>query len=142
MLHPAMRWVLQRSGDVILDIGYGVYGAQVLNLLEGAHTDPDLRVYAVINLGRSMTSNKEEVVEYIENLGRVDGIINNSHLGEETSKEFIEEAVKVLAEVSKELNIPIIATAVSEEMASQFSKIDQDGNPVWVLHRYMPDTFW
>lgn len=142
LLHPAMRWVLRRPGDIILDIGYGVHGAQVLNLLMDADTDPDLKVYAVVSLGRSMTSNKEEVIEYLQNLGRVDGIINNSHLGEETSVEFIEKGTEILQEVAQELHIPFIATAVSEKIASKMGKTDQLGNPVWVLHRYMPDTLW
>lgn len=141
-MKPAMRWVLRRSGDIILDIGYGVYGARVLNLIEGAKNDPDLKVYAVINLGRSMTSNREDIREYLRELGRVDGIINNSHLGKETTPEFIQQGALLIKEVADELGIPLIATAVDEKMVSEIGEKDVLGNPVWALHRYMPDTFW
>jgi len=43
------RWALKRPGDIILDIGYGVGGSRTLNLLEGADSDPNLRMVAVIN---------------------------------------------------------------------------------------------
>jgi len=46
-LHPACRWALKRPGNVILDIGYGTHGANILNLLEGADCEPDLRVILV-----------------------------------------------------------------------------------------------
>lgn len=140
LLHPSMRWALQKSGDIILDIGYGVYGAKVLNLLEGAASDPDLRIYAVINLGRSMTSTKEEVLEYLRTLGRVDGLINNSHLGEQTSKNFLEQASEIMEEVSEIVAIPIIATTVTEEMAAYLSK--SYTHPIWPLQRYMHNSFW
>lgn len=141
-MKPAMRWVLRRPGDVILDIGYGVHGARILNLIEGAKNDPDLRVYAVVNLGRSMTSNQEEVREYLRELGKIDGVINNSHLGEETTPEFIQEGARIIKAVTAELGVPMIATAVEESLASKIGEKDIVGSPVWALHRYMPDTFW
>ncbi len=55
MLNPAARWALWREGDIILDIGYGVFGAKTLNLVEGALESTELRVIAVINYTRPMT---------------------------------------------------------------------------------------
>ena len=31
VMHPAMRWALIRPGNVIMDVGYGVHGADVFN---------------------------------------------------------------------------------------------------------------
>lgn len=142
LLHPSMRWVLHRSGDIILDIGYGVHGAKVLNLLEGAHGHPDLKIYAVINLGRSMTSTKEEVIDYLKDLGQVDGLVNNSHLGEETTEEFILNSIRIMEEVSKLMDIPLIAISMTEEMAAKMDFLKQSNIPLWVLKRYMPESFW
>lgn len=55
ILKPEVRFCLRHPGDVILDIGYGSFGAQVLNLVEGAEEEQDLNVYAVINIARPMT---------------------------------------------------------------------------------------
>ncbi|WP_066634216.1 hypothetical protein [Desulfolucanica intricata] len=136
------RWALRRTGDVILDIGYGVEGAKTLNLIEGAGQDPDLQVLAVINIARPMTSSLEDIIEYVKSLGRVDGLINNSHLGEETDVEIIQEGAKVITEVGRLLNIPVVATTVVSELSDAIGKYDIAGNPVRLLTRFMPRTLW
>mgnify|MGYP000850963851 CR=1 FL=1 len=56
-----------------------------MNLLEGVKENPHLKLYAVLNVSRPMTSNVDDIVEYVVSLGRVDGLINNTHLGEDTT---------------------------------------------------------
>ena len=41
LMHPSTRFCLQPPGDVIMDIGYGVSGVKILNLVENAWQDPD-----------------------------------------------------------------------------------------------------
>ena len=79
-IKPAARWVLRRKGAIILDIGYGVYGARTLNLVEEGDKDPDLQILAVVNTARPMTAKRDDIVEYIRSLGRVDGLVSNTHL--------------------------------------------------------------
>lgn len=142
-IKPEMRWVLRRPGNIILDIGYGVEGVKVLNLVEGAIGNPDLKIYVVINVGRPMTATVQEIVEYIRGLGPISGIINNSHLGDETSAEFVQEGARIVSEASKVLNLPLIATYAERRLAENFPG-DKDimGNRVKLLDRYMMDTFW
>ena len=64
---------------MILDIGYGSFGAQVLNLVEGAEEEQDLNVYAVISY-RQTNDRLPDIVDHVRSLARVDGLINNSHL--------------------------------------------------------------
>lgn len=142
LIKQEMLWALRNSGDIILDIGYGVHGAKIFNLIEGADTDPDLKIYAVVNITRPITGSKEDIIEYIRELGRVDGIINNTHLGDETTKDLIEEGSAVVTEAAKELGLPVIYSAVVEHLRSQFGDTDSLGNPIKTLHRYMPDAFW
>lgn len=142
-IKPEMRWVLRRPGNIILDIGYGVEGVKVLNLIEGATDNPDLKIYVVINIGRPMTAKVQDITEYIRELGPISGIINNSHLGDETSAEFVQEGAKVVTEASKVLNLPLIATYVERRLAENFpGNKDIMGNPVKLIDRYMMDTFW
>lgn len=142
ILRPEMKWALKRDGDIILDIGYGVGGAQTLNLIEGAGECRELKVYAVLNVARPMTSTVEDIIEYLQGLGIVHGLINNSHLGNDTDIDIIEEGARMVTEVSRRLGIPVVATAIEEKFASEMGSRDSQGNPLWLLKRYMPDSFW
>lgn len=142
-IKPEMRWVLRRPGNIILDIGYGVEGVKVLNLVEGARDNPDLKIFVVINVGRPMTGTVQDIVDYIRELGPISGIVNNSHLGDETTAEFVQEGARVVTEASKVLNLPVIATYAELRLAENFpGEKDIMGNPVKLLERYMTDTFW
>lgn len=142
IIKPEMRWVLKRSGDIILDIGYGIEGAKTLNIIEDAVDNPDLKIYLVINVARPMTMTQEDIIQHIASMGSVDGIINNSHLGDETDIEFIQEGAKVVSTAARKLSIPVVATSAEEKFAGQIGPVDCMGNPVRALKRYMTDTFW
>lgn len=142
-IQPAMRWVLRRPGNIVLDIGYGVEGAKVLNLIEGAVGNENLKIFVVINIGRPMTGSINDIIDYVEGLGPVHGIINNSHLGDDTTADFIEEGARVITEASKVLKIPVIATYAERKFSGAFPDCkDSMGNSVRFLDRYMVDTFW
>lgn len=142
LINQEMIWALRNQGDIILDIGYGVHGAKIFNLIEGASTDPDLKIYAVVNITRPLTASKEDIVDYIKELGLVHGIINNTHLGDETAPEIIEEGAEVITKAARELEIPVIYTAVPSELADKFDSTDKLGNPVKIIQRFMPAAFW
>lgn len=142
LLNQDMIWALRNEGSIILDVGYGVHGAKIFNLIEGADSDPDLKVFAVVSTARPMTATKEDIVQYVLELGRVDGLINNTHLGDETTPAIIEEGAKVITMAAKELGLPVVYTAVSQELASSFPGIDKMGNPIKVIKRFMPHAFW
>ncbi len=142
-IKPEMRWVLKRPGDIILDIGYGVEGAKVLNLVEGATEEKDLRIFVVLNIGRPMTATVGDIVEYVKGLGPVHGLINNSHLGDDTTVEFVQEGAQIVSESAALLNLPVIATCIDRKFAADIDgKTDAMGNPVRFLDRYMINTFW
>lgn len=142
IIKPECRWALYREGDVVLDIGYGVEGAKTLNLLEGVDETPEMQIFAVINARRPMTSTVEEIIDYIKELGPIDGIINNTHLGDETTPDTVQEGARMVTEVSKILGIPVVATTADQEVAKKIGQQDEMGNPVRPLTRFMPRTFW
>lgn len=141
-LKPEARWALRRQGDIILDIGYGVEGARTLKLVEGAEADPHLRVFAVINTARPMTAGVEDIVEHVRGLGRVDGLINNTHLAEETIVEQVQAGARTVAAAAGILGLPVVATAAEEKVAQEIGPADCLGNPVRPLTRFMPRAFW
>lgn len=142
IIKPASKWVLLREGDVILDIGYGVEGSKTLNLLEGADKEPNLKIFMVVNISRPMTSNVQEIVEYARELAPLHGLINNTHLGDETTVEVVQRGAQVVTEAAKELGLPVIATTAVRAIAERIGKKDCMGNVVRPLDRYMPHTLW
>ena len=50
-----------------------------------------------------MTHSIDDIVEHVTSLGKVDGLINNTHLGEETTLEIIHEGAKIVTEAAKDL---------------------------------------
>ncbi len=142
LINQEMIWALRSPGDIILDVGYGVHGAKIFNLIEGAHADPDLRIFVVVNIARPITGSKEDIVEYVSSLGQVHGIINNTHLGDETTPDLIEKGALVVTEAANELGVPVIYSAVVEDLADEFGDRDEMGNPVKIIKRFMPAAFW
>ena len=143
LMKPEMRWVLKRPGDIVLDIGYGVEGYKILNLIEGALEDKDLNMFAVINIGRPMTANVEDIVDYVKTLGPIQGLINNAHLGHDTTVEFVQEGARITTEAAGILGLPVIATYIERRFANEVGKkTDCMGNPVRFLDRYMVEALW
>lgn len=142
LVKPAARWALRREGDIILDIGYGVDGARTLNLLEGALRDPDLKIFAVINVSRPMTSSVKDIVAEVSAMGRVDGLINNTHLAGETTVELVQEGARKVSEAAAILGLPVVATLAGASLAEKIGPKDCMGNPVRPLERFMQKAFW
>ncbi|MBZ4687596.1 MAG: hypothetical protein JG764_1229 [Clostridiales bacterium] len=142
VLKPEMRWVLKKEGNIILDIGYGVEGAKVLNLLEGFQDNPHLKIYVVVNIARPATATVRDIVDYVQKLGNVDGLINNTHVGDDTDVKTIQEGARVVTAAAKELNLPVIHTTAEKRLQGELGVSDICGNPVRYIDRYMPQTFW
>ena len=142
ILKPEMRWVLKKAGNIILDIGYGVEGAKILNLLEGAKDHPLLKVYVVVNTARPATASIFDIVEYVGNLGNVHGLISNTHLGDETEVDVIQEGARIVTEAAKQLNLPVIQTTVEKRLENDLGAVDICGNCVQYIERYIPQTYW
>jgi len=142
VIKGSMRWALKRKGNIILDVGYGVHGARIFNLIEGAWDNPYLKIIAVINMSRPFTSTVQNIVDYVATLGRVDALLNNTHLDEETTIEVVQQGAIGVVEAGKALGLPVVATSAIRRIAEQMGTTDCMGNPVRILERIMPRTFW
>lgn len=141
LLKPEMRWAIWREGSVIFDVGYGIEGAKKIRLVESAK-ESGLQIYVVINIARPMTGDVETIVEYVNTLGPVNGLINNSHLGDDTDVEIIQEGAGVVGDAAKILGLPIIWTTADIRLAPELGTKDVMGNPVFYLKRHMNRSFW
>lgn len=142
LLKPEMRWALKREGDVILDVGYGVGGARKLKLVEENPTGGELKIYVVTNIARPITGNVQDIVEYVKTLGIVNGLINNSHLGDDTDVDIVQEGARTVTEAARVLGLPVIWTTVDIKLQEQIGEKDVMGNPVFYLKRHMNRSFW
>ena len=142
VIQAAVRWVLRRPGDIVMDVGYGVHGARIFNLIEGAMENPHLKIIAVINVSRPFTATVDDIVDYVQSLGRVDALLNNTHLGEETTADVVERGAREVTRAAKILKLPVIASSAERELAEKIGKYDCMGNPIWPLDRFMPRSFW
>jgi hypothetical protein len=141
LMRPDLRWALRREGHVIFDVGYGVEGSRRLNLIEGAK-EADLQVYAVVNIGRPTTAKEEDIVDFVKSLGPIHGLINNSHLGDETDVDFIQKGAIVIAEAAAALGLPFLFTTADQKFKKELGSRDSTGNPVFYLKRYMNRAYW
>jgi len=142
LIKPEMRWVLKRPGHIILDIGYGVEGAKKLRLIEDAQPGGEVKVYVVTNIARPITGDVASIIEYVQTLGHVDGLINNSHLGDDTDIEIIQEGARVVSQAAQELGLPVVWTTADIKFRDRLGEKDVMGNPVMYLKRHMNRTFW
>lgn len=142
VIKGAVRWVLRRPGDIIMDVGYGVHGAQIFNLVEGATENPFLKIIAVINASRPFTATADDIVDYVSSLGRVDALLNNTHLDEETEPATVERGAREVMEAAARLKLPVIASSTARKVAERMGATDSFGNPIWPLDRFMPRSFW
>ncbi|MEL7568573.1 MAG: hypothetical protein AAGU27_27400 [Dehalobacterium sp.] len=142
VMHPAMKWVLRRPGDIILDVGYGIKGSNVLNLVEGAREDPNLVIIAVLNVCRPMTSTVTDIVDYIKDLGRIDALLNNTHLGDETTIDIIMKGERIVKEAGEILGLPVAATSVEVGFRGKIEEKLSPEIPIRYTTRFMPDSFW
>lgn len=142
VIKGAVRWVLRRPGDIIMDVGYGVHGAQIFNLVEGALENPNLKIIAVINASRPFTATADDIGDYVGSLGRVDALLNNTHLDEETVPETVERGAREVMAAAARLHLPVVASSAVRNVAEQMGTTDSFGNPVWPLDRFMPRSFW
>ncbi|MBE0467507.1 MAG: hypothetical protein IBX71_09850 [Candidatus Desulforudis sp.] len=142
ILKADAKWALMRPGHIVFDVGYGVGGSRTLTLVERVDREPAFQILAVINASRPTTMTVEGIIEYVGQLGPVNGLINNTHLGEETTVDVVQDGARMVFEAGEKLGIPVVATTAVAEVATAIGAHDATGNPVRPLKRFMPRSFW
>ena len=86
---------LSNEGNIIIDVGYGAGGLDILDIINNVGEEKDLRIYLVVNTAKFETSTVDNIIEYVtfsEGLEKrpwkkFTGVISNTHFGDETTKE-------------------------------------------------------
>lgn len=138
---------LANEGNIIIDVGYGAGGLDILDIINNIGAENDLRIYLVVNTAKFETSTVENIVEYVtfsEGLEKrpwkkFSGVISNTHFGDETTKEDVINGYNKLKKACEIINLPIIAIGADEklDLGTKY-----DGVDVWYYKRMMPRAFW
>ncbi len=140
----------KNNDDIIIDVGYGVTGLDTLDILNDIDKEQNIKIYLVVNTAKFETKDTESILEYIKfNSGenkkpwkKITGLISNTHLGDETTKEDIIRGYNILKEVSEKISVPIIAISVDKALEKEFNTCVYDNIPVKFLDRHMPKALW
>lgn len=148
-VNPQQINCLSTEGDIIIDVGYGASGLDILDIINNIGDEKDLNIYIVINTSKFETYSVENIVEYItfsEGLEKrpwkkFHGIISNTHFGSDTTKDDIINGYNMIKEASQKVGIPIIAIGVPNYLKNEFENT-YDSTPVWIYERMMPNALW
>lgn len=111
--------LIARRESVIIDLAGSEAGLKVLARVYEFISEYEL--LCVLNLYRPDTCTKELMVDFINRVNLISnlpvtGIVNNSHMLHETTKEHILESQKVILEVCREVNIPLRYTQIKRSV--------------------------
>ena len=146
----AQQNCLAIGGDMVIDVGYGAGGLDILEVINNIDKEENLNIYIVINASKPETSTVDNIVEYINwskgisnySWKKFSGIVSNTHFGDDTTKEDAIRGYEITKKAARELDLPIIALPVAEKIYSEFGADKYDGIPIWPLKRFMPRAFW
>lgn len=138
------------SQDIVIDVGYGASGLDILEIINGIDKEENLNIYIVINASKPETSNTDDIVEYIKwsqgsgnySWKKFSGIISNTHFAEQTEKDDVIKGFEKTQKAAEILKLPIKAISVSQEIFEQFESDNYKGIPLWKLERFMPKALW
>lgn len=141
---------LLNQGNIVIDVGYGVGGLDILEVLNNIEKEENLKIYMVINTSKPETHTVEEIVEYVrwsEGLihrkwKKFSGIISNSHFGDQTTKEDVIHGYEITKKAAEQLNLPVRAVTAAENIYPELKDSIFNGTPVWSLKRFMPKALW
>ena len=120
---PAQVNFLSNDGDIIVDVGYGAGGLDILDIVNNIDKETNLQAYLVVNTAKFETSTVGNIIEYVDFAGGSErkydfsGMISNTHFGDETTKEDVINGYNKLKTASQKVNIPIGAIGIDEKLA-------------------------
>ncbi len=114
----------------VLDIGGDDRGAYVLGRIAPKITEErNFDCFAVVNMFRPLSKDAESsvtILNEIEYAGGINftGVINNSNLGESTTKDDILSSFNYSKEIALKKHIPVAFTTVNKKLKKEFSELE------------------
>ncbi|MGE5550980.1 MAG: ATP-binding protein [Bacteroidota bacterium] len=140
-LSPSILGALQTPGlCLVFDVGGDPVGARVLGRFHALLAERTPEVWMVVNTYRPETGSPEAIVAAARRIavaGRqaLTGLVANPNLGPETDLASIRRGCRAVREAAGRLGLPVVYTAVREDLAEEASRGDL--GPILPLRRYM-----
>ena len=138
----AYRLVEDTSTYGVIDIGGDDQGAYAL----GRYTpfikeENDYRMVFVVNCYRPLTSNAKDALEVMREIEaacrlKFTDIVNNSNLGNETTKETVLASEKFIKELQELSGLNVFMTTVKEDLADELKEELDDVLPLKLQNKY------
>lgn len=131
------------SGTVFIDAGGDDAGVTALGGLHNQLEESGYDMLYVINQNRVLSQTPEDCIELLKEIEaaarlKATGVINNTHLGEETDLETLLEGLPFANKTADLLNLPLLystapdfALAEDERLPTTFKQIKRYVKPVW-----------
>lgn len=121
VIEDALR---QDCARVIVDAGGDDVGATALGRFAPRIAAEDHEVLCAVNRYRNLTQTPEEAVSLLAEIQAkaglaATGIVNNSHLKQDTTADTVAGSVAFASEVSAKTGLPIVCTAVPKEIVGR-----------------------
>ncbi|MBM7559139.1 cobalamin biosynthesis protein CobQ [Marinitoga litoralis] len=142
IIPPAVGgFIVNPEYQTIIDAGGNEDGSTVVGSLKNFLDQTKTATYFVVNTKRPFMNTVDDIIYYIERLGakarrKVDFLISNSNLQNETTEEIILKGEELLIKVSEKTGIPIAFTVVPE-----FLKDVKTQYPKFILNRYLDKVY-
>lgn len=125
-LSSSIYSAFESEGAVVLDVGGDDVGATALGRFAGEIARIDYDLLYVVNQYRYLTSTPRQaalLLAEIEAASRLKatGVVNNSHLRDETKVDTVLASLVYARETAALLNLPLVFTTVPESLAGEFS---------------------
>lgn len=143
-LPAAVYSAFETSGAVILDVGGDDVGATTLGRYSRNLESIDYDMLYVINRYRNLTATPDEAVELLREIEaashlKATGIVNNSHLRDETTVETVLDSMPYARETAKLLSLPLVYTTVPKRLVDRFS--DTRGAATYIENAYPIEVY-
>ena len=112
----------EANGKAIFDIGGDDVGAKALGRFKAQLENAGYEMLYVINAYRNQIAQPQEAVELLREIEascriQATGLVNNSHLGEETCAQTILDAMDYAQQVSSLSGLPLLYTTAPQRLA-------------------------
>jgi energy-coupling factor transporter ATP-binding protein EcfA2 len=143
-LSAGVYGALESAGGVVLDVGGDDVGATALGRFSKLIAGVEHEMMYVINRYRNLTATPAEAAALLPEIERAShlratGVVNNSHLGRETTLGTVLDSLDFARETADLLGLPLVCTTVPASLAAGLS--ETPGAATYVENAYPVEVY-